>query len=446
MKMKRTDASISVLLALTITMMLSFCLVLVESAREKTLLLKADIIWHACVNSVMAEYHKVLWDKYDVLYIDSSYQGEMPSVERVEGRLKVYADENLKYDKRGWLSLSCEGASLEDTRFATDYGGIDFYKKAIDSTEISMALSAIEELLAHFDIVEGYIDKGEDLSNSKSELSNQIEAVNETEVVIEDETQVVEMENPIAQMKSGNLLLKSVLGEGVALSQKSIAIDMVASQRTLLAGSAPKEDFEVTMIDKALFISYIQEHFGNYVKPLEDGALSYEMEYMIAGKESDIENLEAVTARLLLYREVDNYLCLLTDEAKCLEAHAIAAAVSSAVPWMEPVIYQATLLYWAYEKSINDLQQLYQGNKIPVCKIAFQDSISFDYTQYLSLFLLLQQREMLTMRVIDMIECSIRVSEKGFRMDGCLGYANVEGYFRDGYQKRYTITQLLQYE
>ena len=64
---EKVGGSISVFFAVTLTLMLSFCMVLIESARENTMLLKADVVFNAGVQSVMAEFHTALWEKYDLL-------------------------------------------------------------------------------------------------------------------------------------------------------------------------------------------------------------------------------------------------------------------------------------------------------------------------------------------------------------------------------------------
>ena len=79
-RMRRCEVSgsISIFLALTITVMLSFCMVLIESARENAMLLKADMIFDTGVRSLMAEYHQKLWEDYDLFYVDCSYGSSVP--------------------------------------------------------------------------------------------------------------------------------------------------------------------------------------------------------------------------------------------------------------------------------------------------------------------------------------------------------------------------------
>ena len=96
--MRCVKGSISVILALTITLMLSFCMILIESARENTMLLKADVIFDTGLQCILAEYHVLLWEDYDLLYVDAGYGTEVPDYELVKAHMRDYIDKNLRFD------------------------------------------------------------------------------------------------------------------------------------------------------------------------------------------------------------------------------------------------------------------------------------------------------------------------------------------------------------
>ena len=453
--MKRTKGSISVFMALTITMMLSFCLVLIESAREQTMLLKADIIFHACVNSALAEYHQGLWEYYDVLYVDASYKTGIPNYAFIQNRLKYYADENLKYDNQGWLSLDYTGSILTDVLLATDGNGKSFYQKAVEAVKFEKGITMLEDVAVYLEILERYSNFSSDLEHTKADITTQIEEANGREIVWEGQTVTVEVENPLEEIESGNFLLKKVIGENVPLSQKQIDLSNTVSHRALahgtredVSGEADLEQALNLILDKVLYISYVGTHFQNYSHLKQEKPLNYEVEYLIAGKESDVQNLEAVVMRLLLVREVDNYISLISNEAKKMEAHTIAATTANVAVWLEPIVYQAILICWAYEMSIEDLQKLFSGEEIPLCKAlpnSLSEKVSFNYEEYIYMLLLLEQREKLSMRSLDLVELFIRQAEKTFRMDGCVASAIFEGNFLDTYEKQYAITKTMEY-
>ena len=98
--------------------------------------------------------------------------------------------------------------------------------------------------------------------------------------------------------------------------------------------------------------------------------MDYELEYILAGKESDKENLESVVKKLLLLRFVPNYAYIQTDSAMKAEAEAAAATLCTllAVPPITEAAAQGILLAWAYGESIMDLRSLLKGNRVPLVK------------------------------------------------------------------------------
>ena len=465
--MRRVNGSISVFLALTITMLLSFCMVLIESARENTLLLKADIVFDTGVKSLLAEYHTVLWEEYDLFYVDCSYGTQLPDYGLVKNHLQKYVDKNFEYDFGSWLSLDYEGAQITDVLLATDFQGEDFYLQAVEAAEASVGIPYIEQALKWLEQVEANAAVGESMREDKQEASSAIEEANGTEVEVKEavwgtgkagqpilleeaEYEVVDIDNPLDRLLSANILLQQVVEDSSNISSVSVDVNSLASHRNLSAGTVTDSMDADGLWNKVLFCKYVIDHFECYTDDMdeEQTGLRCELEYLIGGRASDAQNLEIVVAELLAIREIDNYLTILQDEERQLSAHSIAAVAASLVPWLEPVVYHAVLLYWAYEDSVADLQRLFRGENIPLVKSLPVDAITdftLGYEEYLMLLLLLQSRENLAMRSIDMIELFVREKQSSFRMDACISSAVFTGTFWDIYDKKYTITKKLQY-
>ena len=468
--MKYVRGSVSVFLALTVTLALSFCMVLIESARENTMLLKADVIYDTGVQSLLAEYHNRLWEDYDVLYLDCSYGTQVPNYELVKTHLRGYVDKNLSYDNYGWLALECTDMHLTDVLLATDYSGTDFYLQAVEAAEESIGITYIEQALQWLEQAEAVSDMEAYINQELSQTQQAIDDVNGTEVEVKEavwgvdkngepilleeaEYETVDIDNPLDNISVGKLLLGQILGDA-EISEVRVDTGMLVSNRTLAAGSKTGSTEDAGGVwNKALFCKYILDHFPCYMDGtdmVQSIDFRCQLEYIIGGKSSDAANLEVVIGKLLLLREIDNYLCLLQDEARNAEAEVIgtAAATAAYVPWLSPVIKQAILLYWAYEDSVEDLQQLFQGKEIPLVKslgVEVVSEFSLNYKDYLMLLLVLQQKDTLTMRTMDMIELSIREEQSDFRMDGCIGHGVLTGTFEDTYDKTYIITKQLQY-
>ena len=94
------------------------------------------------------------------------------------------------------------------------------------------------------------------------------------------------------------------------------------------------------------------------------------MEYILAGRQSDRENLEAVANKLVLLRFVPNYLYLQTNSTRQAEARAAAGTLCTllAVPAVTEAAAQGILLAWAYGESVMDVRTLLNGKKIAVVK------------------------------------------------------------------------------
>ena len=173
-------------------------------------------------------------------------------------------------------------------------------------------------------------------------------------------------------------------------------------------------------------------------KVKEGRPLQYELEYLLCGKGEDQENLEGVLKRILYLRMGVNYAYLLTDEVKKGEAGALAAVLSVLMtsPGATEVVKQALLLLWAYGESVMDLKVLLKKEKVPLIKTSetWQLQLSnlsklktesgsggeqgLDYDDYIKELLLLERRENLCMRSLDLIEknLSVKVDECATRV------------------------------
>ena len=420
--MKQVGASISVFLALTISLVLAFCMVLVESARENAMLLKADLLFQTGIQNIMAEYHQELWEKYELFYIDCSYGTGSPNYENVEYRLQQYIEESLKYDGKGWLSLLYEEGQISEVRLASDYMGEDLYAKAVDNAKSSIGISFAEQALGWLEQVKSTSYLEDCLKKENQEANQVIGEVNGSSVEVKEEVwgldtkgqpilleeaeyETVDIKNPLDRILSGNILLKQVIDD-------------------------------------------MQNVSLNRINTKEEEGIQYFLEYLIGGKAVDNLNMEVVVGKLMALREIDNYLHILQDEVKCAEAEAIGAAAAMLVPWVAPIVTQATLIYWAYEESLEDVQRLLRGESIPLAKALGLDGVALtelDYEQYLYILLLMQSTETLIFRTMDVIEVDIGRKQQGFRIDACLSSCKIQGVFTDIYGKTYYVTQKVQY-
>lgn len=212
------------------------------------------------------------------------------------------------------------------------------------------------------------------------------------------------------------------------------------------------------VFDEFCLDRYIQKKFGNYVEKMTSWkqALDYGLEYVVAGKGSDQENLKSVLHRILLIRTVINFMAINGDSAKKAEAEAAALAVVG-FTGLQPLITLTKtliLLTWSMVESLVDIAALLLQKHVPVIKKAsevttgfsqvFQinrDSIvgraskckkesnsSFGYMEYLLLFLASTKQSTRLYRVMDLIQHNMRINGySDFRLGTCVHDVKVRG-------------------
>ena len=120
--MKR--GSITPFCALSLMLVASFLLVLLESARVYTLDRFATLKAESGIDSVCAEFQPLLWQQYGLLFLDGAYGTEYFSMDYVSETLTEQIDKSNK-TKLGLnlLSLEVSEVTLMGYALATDNRG-----------------------------------------------------------------------------------------------------------------------------------------------------------------------------------------------------------------------------------------------------------------------------------------------------------------------------------
>lgn len=245
-----------------------------------------------------------------------------------------------------------------------------------------------------------------------------------------------------------NLFSKGIL-EFVAgdISEKKISRDGLPSAEKSSSRSAEKKSLLEAEKDSAIFGEYILTHFGNYASKKEGTALDYEVEYIIAGKSTDRDNLSAIVGDIVLIRSGCNLISILKSTLKKAETLELATALAgcTGMPIVIKIVQILIMGAWALAESIADVKSLMDGHKVPTIKddgdwyISLaglknfsQDSIgSFSYEKglsyesYLRVLLLGQKDETQYYRTMDVIQANMRANENSeFSFAKCI--TNVE--------------------
>lgn len=414
---------ITAFLSLIFVLLLAFILAMTESAAIQTSKNQKRLDVDRAVFSVFAEYQKDLLEEYEIFAFDSTYGTGVFDETKIIRRLSYY----------GSMEISQE---ITDIQYLTDNQGQAFREQILAYMEEKSGISLMRDLT-------GLSSQWEERETEGKEISDQLDEV----LITESELLPEESESLVTARAGGTLSL--ILPRDFTLSAKSISSGEMVSGRSLNAGrgSLPARAGTDGLDEKLLIEQYVIDHFGNALEQKgENRSLDYELEYLIGGKESDVENLRSVANKLLFFRFAMNYAFLLTDTEKRSEAETAAAVVAAVLlqPEAAEAICQILLLLWSFGESVMDLRALMSGKRAAFVKNAENWQLSLaslfspdtwngsreaqdteggmTYVQYLQILLFLTDSDTLTMRLLDRVEQNLRI-EKGveyFRADYCV--------------------------
>lgn len=472
---KRAEASISIYLALVFTIILSFMLLIIEGARENAIRMKAECAMDLSISSVFAEYNRQLLEQYDLFFIDTSYGQTGASPERVGEHLKAYLEENFQTEEelkliKDLLSMQVEEVNITDYSLASDQEGILLKRQAVSYMKDLYGLSCLEELQEQLNIVESDSLFTRDITGER--LANQ-SAIDNFEIppkqVGEDQWEEVELNNPADGVNAARGVLALVIDGESQLSTSGVNLSNYISTRICNQGSGLAGRESPGVSDELIFNEYLIRKCGKYTNPKETGALQYQLEYILIGRDNDVENLKAVVNKLLLLRETANVVYLFSDSGKMAEAEALALAVTSAIalPELTELVKISLIFAWAYAESVYDVKMLLQGGKIPLMKdneswhysisgmldfasdtvVDVENSRGISYEEYLRVFLAIENVEIKTNRAMDIIEMDVRKCPGNayFRLDTCVDYIQAEALTSSGYGYNHSITRSYYY-
>lgn len=454
--------SITVFLVLTLTCFFSAVFAFLEAARVSGLKANAGVSALQAGDTVLASYQRDLWEKYHLMFWESG--GDFPELQSLGGLQQSAVNGNRtdhlfpgkNYDL---LRVSLDTVKVQKYELVTDYGGAAFRRQAAEMMRQTAGQNTLQAVLDWLNGTGGIREEENDLANqalgaletledAKQSTEDRQEgtegageaAAEAAEPQTELPEQTVEVsENPLEWVKEiqKNGIYAFLMPEE-ELSQKSIDLDTCVGKRDLNEGNYPQGEDSQAM-EKLLFRLYLDQYFLDASEEAEDGALDYELEYIIVGKAKDEANLKGTVRRLLLMREAANLLFLETNAAKRQQTAAIALTLTSAIghPELQPLVEQGVLAAWAYAESLSDMKILLNGGKVMPVKTEeqwhtdiFHLSTSFaqadhsqqekglSYSNYLQLLLWTMQDQRLAERGMDMME-----KNTGVQMDSLVSRA-----------------------
>lgn len=476
----KKDGYVTVYLSLSLLVMLSLIFTLIEGIRIQTIRFQTECVMDMGLSSIFAEYHRKLWEQYDLLAMDTTYGYEQADEERTASHLIQYmnmnfiaAGSNRIPGYKDLTAMHADNAVLSDISYLSDGKGMVLKYQIIQFMKEKTGISFAEEW-----IPENFLEKESGYGGLESQRNSNHGLIDEilrtlNEAKEEDEEEIT-ISNPADQVESirAGSLLSMAAKNSRDISCKNVAISSYISHRNVKEGAGLKEGqaLPAGLVEKVLFQQYLWDKCGFYHKGREESALSYQLEYLLYGKGSDIENLEAFIKQVFKIRYVINAAHLFSSSSKMAEASSMAAAVVAGIS--SPQLYEAvkiTILFaWCYAESVQDMRILLDGKAVAAIKsdstwnvplselLMFTSSLDSyhapengtTYKDYLKSFLFVKEEDVLRMRLMDLMEMDIRktMGNQHFKMDACIYQLKAQVNVSSKYGYGYSILREYSYE
>lgn len=427
----KQKGSMTAAMSILLLVLLSLITASIQSSRTACARVQAVNSMDTGLYSLFSEYDRELLERYNLFFLDASYNTGRIQIAQVLNHLEDYMKPVLD---SGLTKCAVQICAADGFRAASDKNGAAVKQQIIRYMKENLGNAGIEALLKKTEEEKQVLEEQENIKN------NGMEEINPEETTPMPE--ISETNNPLEIIKSfkENGFLSFVLPSGVNVSEKTIDLSAALSKRERQQGMGdfPELETEVGLADKIFIQEYAFEKFQSFT----DGAetpLAYEIEYLLGGKEGDRENLSSVVKKLLLLREISNLAFLYTNPQKRGELAACASALSFLLLIPEGMTFVQGVLAagWAYIEGIADVKALLSGGRVPLVK----DSSSWktqlsdlradtgistekgaDYEEYLRILLMSVPEQELVMRIMDVIEVNLRQEEgkEKFAFDACI--------------------------
>ncbi|MDD6194134.1 MAG: DUF5702 domain-containing protein [Lachnospiraceae bacterium] len=413
---------------------------------------RSTVITREALAGTCSEYQPYLWAAYQILALDGSYGSNDFHVGMVENRIGEFCQNNCD-GGNGLFHMEPTNCRLKEYCLLTDGDGAVFMQQAAKMAKQQISLEAIQQWHdgvcsmggdGQYEIsAESQVDAAE----KALEHPDPSPAQDETENFMDTNQAVVPtFDNPFRifrEIKEKGWL--GIVTEGREISQRTIVTDGTVSTRSLQQGTGIFSDIAAGE-DKNLWFYewYLLHRFPYFGQETKGDGLAYQMEYIIAGKSSDIENLETVVCHLLAMRQVENVLTITSNPGMIQQTYQVALSLAgaSANPAVVQLVQAGVVAVWALVESILDARRLLDGGRVALVKTAEQwtsqlyslatyivpsqkareTDTGMTYVHYLASQLFLLNKKALGLRPMDLMEEDLR-RQNGFenaRMDHML--------------------------
>ena len=488
----------TVYLSLTLAVLLSLCLTMIEGARSNAIILESEIACDIALNSIMAEYNRELMKQYNIFAIEDSYGGNNASLNNTEAHLKDYLNNNfsathflgLFMSYRDYLGIEVDNAEVEGVLYLTDNRGEAFMRRAYEAIKDDIGLTMLEEIQEAVTNIENDGLEDNDLQNQMVLLEGQVEDAQEAAQEADEDSEsdsesessgeIVEVESDAVSNPAASIVTRFGYGTSnmfiddvSTISSKQIDTSLLISNRIrsgyVNSGNITLEEQSTidNLAERLVFQEYLLRYMGQYKEESDEDALAYQIEYIISGHSSDKENLDDVLSRIFAIRFSADYIYIQSDDQKkgIAEVFAELIAALTNTESLEDVYKELYLLAWASTEAIYDVKCILAGNRMNLYKSEdtwhtsmlltedYDEDYSGDgeglsYTDYLRIFMTLTNKDLLVTRAMDMVEADIRLTpgNANFRMDACIDTIQVQVQVQSTFGYNYSFRLKRKYE
>lgn len=359
--------SVTVFIMVFLTTILSLTMLFIGGTKAMAIDSGVQSLGHLWAKSILGEYTDKLYERYGIFAYDAS------SPRSVDNKLNHFCDFTFKNKKY----IDCKGCS--SSLYMYSLADLENFQKQIN-------LAGITEKQGNF----------KNVVPDKAALSERI----------------IENEALVANLPSKDRI------EGFSLTNFINKLKQVNNIRDVVKAGG----------EEAILQKYIKNHFQSLTLQDEDDIsfLKYELEYIIAGKESDKKNQKTVRNKIIAAREALN-IAYINNNPTMKNIALIAAELISPPPTVIAT-QQALIASWAFFESVNDYKLLVHGKKVPLMKddkswaidlksiitntnpdyIETENQNGNTYNEYLLAMIFLMNTNDKLLRVMDLIQMNMK--------------------------------------
>ncbi|MBO5656886.1 MAG: hypothetical protein J6R94_01730 [Agathobacter sp.] len=263
-----------------------------------------------------ASYQKTMWEEYHLLGTD---------YDKAQDALWNYVNgRNSAIEwRKNLVELPVQQASIENYCRITDGEGKAFVALVSEYMTDQLLYESAKTIYGWYEAVKSVVDQENSNEDVIQDALDEMGGIQRTRSGAD-----ANPENPLQSIHDirNAGILRIVLEDTSALSSKEVDLSQSLSKRDLRKGTKEMEGQE-NWYDQVLLQQYFLHYFSSFSQGKADRALDYELEYIIGGKNKDVENLKAVINRIIFIREGLNLLYLSSDETKVEEANMLALSL-----------------------------------------------------------------------------------------------------------------------